>query len=132
MNLIDLLGGYEKAKKVKDQLGNTPTYGKYLIIVNGKFLGFTNTNLYGDMHVTQLLREMLEYRRFHELFEPGDYVFLRDQNYPDLYVVTNILDDGRIEIKTGSRGFPVPESCWGLYYQGPEGLRHATDEELGL
>ena len=50
------------------------------------------------------------------MFKQGDYVFLKDEPYTDLYVVTNILDDGRIELKTGERGYPVPTSCWGLYF----------------
>lgn len=64
------------------------------------------------------------------MFKQGDYVFLKDEHYTYLYVVTNILDDGRIEIKTRERGYPVPTSCWGLYYGYADGLRLATKEEI--
>ena len=60
----------------------------------------------------------------------GDYVFLKDTHYPHLYVITNILDDGRIEIKTGERGYPVPVQCWGLYYGNADGLVKATTKEI--
>ncbi|WNO24192.1 hypothetical protein Scuro_31 [Acinetobacter phage Scuro] len=130
MNLIEQLGGYEAAA---DIAAKAPEWADTYLQPMKEYVSIAIPADDGDhLNLENIRQELLDFRREHNIFEPGDYVFLRDKNYPDLYVVTNILDDGRIEIKTGSRGFPVPESCWGLYYQGPEGLRHATDEEIGL
>lgn len=73
---------------------------------------------------------LLEYRREMNMYEVGDYVFTKDPHYTELWLVTNILDDGRIELKTASHGFPVPAHCWGLYYGMADGLIHATDAEI--
>lgn len=73
---------------------------------------------------------LLEYRREHTLYELGDRVFLEDPNFPDMWLITNILDDGRVELKTAIHGFPVPDACWGMYYGPVSGFRHATDEEI--
>lgn len=73
---------------------------------------------------------MLNYRRQHNIYEPGDFCFLRDKHYTELWLVTNILDDGRIELKTGKYGYPVPTRCWGLYYGRADGLIHASKEEI--
>lgn len=65
-----------------------------------------------------------------DIFEIGDAVFLKDRNFAELYYITNILEDNRIELKTASHGYPVPERCWGLYYGGSDGIYHATNEEI--
>lgn len=75
---------------------------------------------------------LLEYRRINKIFEIQDQVFLKDANYCELYFITNILNDGRIELKTASQGWPVPDQCWGLYYGYADGLDHATEEEIKI
>ncbi|WP_347460958.1 hypothetical protein ABEF79_05860 [Acinetobacter sp. ANC 7454] len=75
-------------------------------------------------------KELLEYRRENGIFEVGDCVFMRDKHYTEMFIVTNILNDGRIEIKTAKYGFPVPSYCWGLYYGNSKGLVHASDAEI--
>lgn len=62
-------------------------------------------------------------------FVLGNYVFMTDPHYREMYIVTNILDDGRIELKTGERGYPVPQQCWGMYYGKADGIRHASTHE---
>lgn len=63
-------------------------------------------------------------------FEIGDPVFLKDRHFNEMWFITNILEDGRIELKTASRGWPVPEQCWGLYYEKADGLDHAVKSEI--
>lgn len=62
MNLIEQLGGYEKAKKEL----NSPS----------------NTNVFFQCEIEQAL---LEYRRQHNIFEVGDDVVLSDGNCTLMY-----------------------------------------------
>lgn len=62
-------------------------------------------------------------------FIVGDYVFMKDPHYREMWIVTNILKDGRIELKTACHGFPVPAHCWGMYYGKADGIRHARPQE---
>lgn len=62
-------------------------------------------------------------------FIVGDYVFMNDRHYTEMYIVTRIAEDGTIELKTASHGYPVPEYCWGLYYGKSDGIRHARPQE---
>lgn len=105
--VISDFGGYEKCKDILSQ-----------------------PNIDFIMNVHGLREHMLEYRRQHNIYEPGDFCFLRDKHYTELWLVTNILDDGRIELKTGKYGYPVPTRCWGLYYGRADGLIHASKEEI--
>ncbi|MDH1069520.1 hypothetical protein N5B96_08490 [Acinetobacter johnsonii] len=58
MNLIERLGGYEKAKNHRDYLAS---YGLEFAGVNQKEINELNTAL-------------LKYRRQHNIFEPDDYI----------------------------------------------------------
>mgnify|MGYP007049051827 CR=1 FL=1 len=83
MNLIDRLGGYEAAK------------------LEGEKWGFDEF----------LLKQLLEYRREHNIFEIGDLVVLPYTNYKvDVFELT----DGNREVYDDK----------GVCY------RHATDEEI--
>lgn len=63
-------------------------------------------------------------------YKIGDIVLLKDRNYPYTMYITNILPDGRIELKTTSKGWPVPNTAWGLYYGLASGIEHANAEEI--
>lgn len=65
-------------------------------------------------------------------FKLGDYVFLNDTHFTEMWVITNILPDQSIELKTSKYGYPVPTQCWGMYYGKASGLRHATADEKEL
>lgn len=96
-NLIDRLGGYEAANQ------------------EGEKWGFDDF----------LLKQLLEYRREHNIFEDEDYVVsLHDHEPSHLYKVSSITGDGY------SYG-----NDWGWYQVlSNEGVgynfRHATDEEI--
>lgn len=62
-------------------------------------------------------------------FIVGDYVFMKDSQNKEMWIITRISEDGCIELKTALYGYPVPERCWGMYYQGAEGIRHASPQE---
>lgn len=63
-------------------------------------------------------------------YKIGDVVLLNDETFNATWYITNILEDGRIELKTTTHGFPVPNHCWGMYYGKADGLRHATRKEI--
>jgi len=65
MNLIEQLGGYERAKSIADCKS-------------------------GIVHPTQqLLDALLEYRREHNIFEVGDFIVLLHTNYrSDVFALT--------------------------------------------
>lgn len=65
-----------------------------------------------------------------DVFDVGDAVFLKDRHFSEPWFITAILPDGSIELKTASRGFPVPIQCWGMYYGKSDGLDHATLDEV--
>ena len=108
MNLIEQLGGYERAKReleLKEQ----------------------NSVLQCCIAVTaEMIRDaLLEYRRQHNIFEHGDYiVWLFDYEPSHLYTVKNITE----------KGYDYGND-WGWYgVLSNEGVgynfRHATDEEI--
>lgn len=103
MNLIEQLGGYEKAKReleLKEQ----------------------NSILQCCASVTDdMIRSaMLDYRRQHNIFEVGDYFV----NYADdaVYTALSIDQNNRMHGKSGDK------NVW--TYFGRFGLRHATDAEI--
>lgn len=103
MNLIEQLGGYEKAKRelqLKEQ----------------------NSVLQCCITVTaEMIRDaLLEYRRQHNIFEVGDYFV----NYADdaVYTALSIDQNNRMHGKSGDK------NVW--TYFGRFGLRHATDAEI--
>lgn len=101
MNLIEQLGGYEAAKN---------------------FLGSVSNNKSPREILT---RELLAYRRQHNIFEHGDYiVWLFDYEPSHLYTVKNITE----------KGYDYGND-WGWYgVLSNEGVgynfRHATNEEI--
>jgi hypothetical protein len=63
-------------------------------------------------------------------FRIGDLVFIKDKHFTELWYVTNILEDGRIGLKTASHGWPVPENCWEMHYGLSNTIQHATLSEI--
>lgn len=145
---INSIGGYSKIKNAND---NKPNKASYFSIESKNYVFFGRNGEYNWwngsewkisygtsywdiqdrlIHLDGLPRKLLEYRRDNNIFEIQDHVFLRDEHYTELWLITNILDDGRIELKTAAHGYPVPTECWGMYYGMPEGLIHATDEQI--
>ena len=104
MNLIEQLGGYEKAKDHRD----------YLIDFGNEF------NRPNKYEVNKINNALLEYRRQHNIFEVGDSFV----NYADdaIYTALSIDQNNRMHGKSGDK------NVW--TYFGRFGLRHATDEEI--
>ena len=62
-------------------------------------------------------------------FEVGEEVVYIDPNLSgELWVITQVRKDGDYEIKTASRGWPVPITCWGFYPKEHE-IRKASKAE---
>lgn len=99
MNLIEQLGGYEKAKEY-----------------------YIDQDLRGN-HTVRIRHALLEYRRQHNIYEKGDWVF---------YKITGTIGDFIDHIKLDS-GHPYCRVDFGLCDVGLimlEHIRHATDEEI--
>lgn len=101
MNLIEQLGGYEKAKRelqLKEQ----------------------NSVLQCCIAVTaEMIRDaLLEYRRQHNIFEVLDLIMYENK----LYEIKYIYHAEKARITDGLQGRTV--------YDFPRGIRHATPEEI--
>ncbi len=106
MNLIELLGGYEKAKNHRDYLAS---YGSEFAGVSQKEINELNTAL-------------LEYRRQHNIFEAGDVAVSADGE-PYLH---------KVELGT-SKAHCIKIFSHDMahsYWVHDVNYRHATDEEI--
>ena len=107
MNLIEQLGGYEKAKEALHQLKSEK-----------KDLISCGASVFVE---SQVIDALLEYRRQHNIFEVGDLVVfkLEMSDDLDLYTIDCVLDGGSF-------------LCVNDYRQAFMSIsfRHATDEEI--
>ena len=103
MNLIEQLGGYEKAKAVQIRRAMDGILHEY------------------DF---QLVDALLEYRRQHNIFEIDDYVV---NEHPDTIEAVFQVENLTPKLKK-----PKTLRCgrWGNYPVGCNSVRHATDEEI--
>ena len=142
MNLIEKLGGYEEAKKIRVAFDAThycisrksqmKMFSVGVIgsttIAHSMACGFRETKLEDDDLVTQkeIDRALLEFRREHRIFEVGDKVVLA-QSYP-LDTVNEIkrIENLTPHIKDSETTYFLENSlgCW--LFQ----IKHATDEEI--
>ena len=100
MNLIEQLGGFEKAKEeLKIRISKGFVYS-----------------------VIELEEALLEYRRQHNIFEVGDFV-LRNDGFGNVLKVTSIEGEYANLIKRVDGG-----SIWSWFKLVD--IRHATDEEI--
>ena len=104
MNLIEQLGGYERAK---DGLHRLKLKKKDLLTC-------------GDLVVveSEIDAALLEYRRQHNIFEVGDKVIKTHPKNTILWPVLGVYKNGGVWLDY--KGF-----CW-----KPPSVRHATDEEI--
>lgn len=112
MNLIEQLGGYERAKEKMDNIVRT--------LDNCELLGGGDAREGLYERLESIDKALLEYRRQHNIFEVGDYFV----NYADdaVYTALSIDQNNRMHGKSGDK------NVW--TYFGRFGLRHATDEEI--
>lgn len=100
MNLIEQLGGYEKAKEWHDENTDKEWVGIY--------------------HMPKLYLALLEHRREHNIFEVGDCVVKTNPKIKHAHV--------RVVISTSPSGGAVLD-YQGFPYKFPC-VRHATTEEI--
>lgn len=115
MNIIEQLGGYEKAKAKRDDINHT--------LENCEFLGGGDARegLYERLESVE--QALLKYRRQHNIFEKGDWVF---------YEITGCVGDFVDHIKL-DLGHPYCMVDFGLCDVGLimlKNIRHATDAEI--
>lgn len=102
MNLIEQLGGYEKAKEYLVELQRTPMHEQT------------------EDTISYLPDALLEYRRQHNIFEVGDWVIPIFQPADEYFHVVKIE-------RIGKHG-GLYDSSWRLL--SIDKFRHATDEEI--
>ena len=116
-DLIEQLGGYEKAKqKAENALANQVTRISYKtkLYINGE-----ETEVVTGAYVRDIKKALLEYRREHSIFEVGDKV-----------IGSKLFDDRIFEFQ-----YYLPELSMAVISKdgaaiGLNQLRHATDEEI--
>lgn len=106
MNLIEQLGGYEKANGYLHELYKIPMHEQT------------------EDTVTWLPLLLLEYRREHNIFEIDDYVVNERPNTIEAVF--------QVETLTPKLKKPKTLRCgrWGNYPVGCNSVRHATDAEI--
>lgn len=124
-NLIEQLGGYEKAKGI---FNNCPQhYHEYQLNNIGPYkAGYYRDAYKNRVSMIKLKKALLEHRRANNIFEVGDYV-LPNSNYSDqVHFLSEWYIDGLdFRYKTSSGGWGIiVKSCMGNAW------RHATDEEI--
>lgn len=108
MDLIEKLGGYERAKAF---LNATSFTIDELIMMQRSGLR--------TQHVEKAL---LEYRRQHNIFEVGDKVVIRKADgHPDLFTYESISKSGNMHFFESPFNYGHLDLCK---------VRHATDEEI--
>ena len=110
MNLIEQLGGYEKAKNHKNYLAS---YGSEFAGVSQKEINELNTTL-------------LQYRRQHNIFEVGDAV-IRKWNGRLYYLIVDIDNDGQEFLIHHDKGAKFKD-C--RISDNICNFKHATDAEI--
>ena len=111
MNLIEQLGGYEKAKKAYSDMREAINQVPYKHLL--------------EDDSQNLKAALLEYRRQHNIFEVGDKVVFIESELKNPRLMTVI------EVCEPVCGFLMAECGWGItngFY--PSRYRHATDEEI--
>lgn len=103
MNLIEQLGGYEKAKEYLVELQRIPMHEQT------------------EDTISYLPDALLEYRRQHNIFEVGDLVI--DTNYKDSDIQEiKSVNGNRIEVFHKNKSYYFATFIFSF--------RHATDEEI--
>lgn len=110
MNLIEQLGGYEKAKDHRD----------YLIDFGNEF------NRPNKYEVNKINNALLEYRRQHNIFEVGDW-FVSDTVLKPFKIVERYGDYLKLWSKEHTIEFSGNAETIIAIFRNP---RHATDAEI--
>ena len=104
MNLIEQLGGYERAKAFL----NAASYTMDELIMMQR----------SGLRTQHVEKALLQYRRQHNIYEAGDLVIKTHPKNTILWPVLGVYKNGGVWLDY--KGF-----CW-----KPPRVRHATDEEI--
>lgn len=116
MNLIEQLGGYEKAKSII--ISNEDGYNFY----SNYYEYYSDNSVYEDsINIMDIEKSLLEYRRENNIFEVGDKVVFVSEKM-------DLLDDDQIHSISVITEKNLPKVC-GIYVSF-EAIKHATDEEI--
>lgn len=114
MNLIEQLGGYEKAKSIRDI--NIKEF-------EGDASGVTIHYMGNSITQEDLEESLLEYRRQHSIFEEFDMlVYMEMSDISKIYRM--------VSAKPNSEGYIWMMGKGGLVYEDTKYLIHANDEEI--
>lgn len=116
-NLIEQLGGYEKAKSI---VSNAPckTYTYHNHPYQKGYIRCCGGDGKEYFLVSDIEKFLLEHRRANNIFEVGDFVMYEGE----LYEIKYIYHSERARITDGFQGRTI--------YDFPKGIRHATDAEI--
>lgn len=117
MNLIEQLGGYEKAKEILSRERNSENIDP-VIYLNGN-----------EILIDAICDTLLEYRRQHNIFEVGDKVVYKPSMVQGvIFTVIGFDDFGWMKTEAFFEGFDHPKR----FSEDPpfSDVRHATDEEI--
>ena len=125
MNLIEQLGGYEKAKEIvfdplHPQMTHVSNDGRHWVNEEFAHIPEINEQMQGMIKISDIRHSLLEHRRQHNIFEMGDY----------------IIHDG--ELKVFAMWSNAIDGCAYIGYAYAEDgemahkdeFRHASDEEI--
>lgn len=124
MNLIEQLGGYEKAKEIAfdplhPQMTHVSNDGRHWVNEEFSHIPEIQEQIPTMIRIKDIRKALLEYRRQHNIFERNDYVVNRDIKYSDELNIVSSSND---------------KALWffGKTYGGfvKSQFRHATDAEI--
>jgi hypothetical protein len=114
MNLIEQLGGYEKAKEILSRERNSENIDP-VIYLNGN-----------EILIDAICDALLEYRRQHNIYEVGDSVVLVKGHTNAVHYLSGWYIEG-LDFR-----YTTKPSGWGVIVKSymPGIWRHATDAEI--
>ena len=123
MNLIEKLGGYEKAKEIvfdplHPQMTHVSNDGRHWVNEEFSYIPEIQEQIPTMIRIKDIRKALLEYRRQHNIFEVGDKVIKTHPKNTILWPVLGVYKNGGVWLDY--KGF-----CW-----KPPSVRHATDEEI--
>lgn len=122
MNLIEQLGGYEKAKEIAfdplhPQMTHVSNDGRHWVNEEFSHIPEIQEQIPTMIRIKDIRKALLEYRRQHNIFEVGDKVVYVDDFMPDSVSVVSEVND-RVWLNDNNA------VCI------KEMIKHATDAEI--
>ncbi len=122
MNLIEQLGGYERAKEIAfdplhPQMTHVSNDGRHWVNENFSYIPEIQSQIPKMARIDDIRKALLEYRRQHNIFEVGDKVVYVDDFMPNSVSVVSEVND-RVWLNDNNA------VCI------KEMIKHAEDEEI--